>query len=281
MSPSLAPQTALITGAGRGIGRAMARHLARRGMRVAVAARTEVQVEDTVAAIAEAGGEALALVCDVLDLESVQAAVTRVCDAWDRLDLLINNAGSLVSVGPLWQTDPREWSHDVDVNVRGVYHGCRVAVPVMLAAGRGRIVNLAGGGTAGPFLNASAYATSKAAVMRLTENLAAELDAARAPVRVFAVTPGLVRTAMTEQFLHTDQGRRWMQHTAGSLQRGQDVSPQLVSELVAAIAGGELDAYHGRLLSAPHDAGDLPALARAAEGLADDEDRRRLRIIRA
>ncbi len=119
MTPSLAPQTALITGAGRGIGRAMALHLARCGMRVGVAARTEAQVDAVVEAIANQGGEAMPLVCDVLDLESMQAAVTLICDAWQRLDLLVNNAGSLASLGPLWQTDPARWSRDVDVNVRG------------------------------------------------------------------------------------------------------------------------------------------------------------------
>lgn len=279
MSDKLQGQVALVTGAGRGIGQAIAVHLAAAGMKVGVASRTESQVAETVAMITDAGGEALALSVDVLDHEAVQAAVTRVLDRWERLDLLVNNAGSLAAIGPLWETEPTLFAQDINVNICGLYHGCRAAIPAMIQAGRGRVINLVGGGTWAPFAYAGAYATSKAAVMRFTENLAVELDAADTPVRAFAMTPGLVRTAMTEQFLGTELGQKWMGHTGKYLEQGGDVPPEFAARLVAAIASGRLDAYHGRFLSAPDDADQVDALVAEAGGLADDPDHRCLRIV--
>jgi NAD(P)-dependent dehydrogenase (short-subunit alcohol dehydrogenase family) len=279
MTRTLVAQTALVTGAGRGIGRAIAEHLGAVGMKVAVAARSDDQVSATVAAITESGGEALPLVVDVLDFEAMKGAVDRVLGTWGRLDLLVNNAGSLAAMGPIWETDPEAFAQDINVNICGLYHGCRAALPAMIEAGQGRVVNMVGGGTWGPFPNAGAYATSKAAVMRFTENLAAELDAAETPVRTFAMTPGLVRTAMTDQFLESDLGKRWMGYVAEALEGGQDVPPDLAARLVAAIAAGRLDSYHGRFLSAPEDADAVDDLVAAQGDLADDPDHRRLRIL--
>ncbi len=276
MSMSLSGNVALITGASRGIGRVLAEHLAAAGMKVALLSRTAAQLESVAAGIVAAGGEAMAVAADVTDAVAMAGAVAAVTERWGRLDFLVNNAGSLQSVGPLWETDPGPWSRDIDINVTGVYLGCRYAMPVMIAAGGGRIVNLAGGGTHKPFAHASAYATSKAAVMRLTENLAMEIDIAEAPVKVFAVTPGLVRTDMTTPMLEGDR-RRWLGYTADFLERGEDVPPTLAAELVIAIARGDLEAYHGRFLSAPQDAQDLEALRTAGASLFGDV--RRLRIL--
>ena len=271
MNSSLSGQVALITGAGRGIGRAIAEHLASRGMRCVLVSRTASELDTVAAAITAAGGEALVQTADVLDDAAMAKAVATTIDRFGRLDLLINNAGLLKSVGPLWETDPQEWERDLRVNVTGVYHGCRHAIPAMLAGGGGRIVNLVGGGALAPFVHASAYATSKAAVMRLAENLARELDVAGAPVRVFAMTPGLVRTDMTVPMAETDAGRRWLGMTADYLDRGEDVPPSLAATLVEAIAGGSLDAFHGRFLSAPKDVADLDGLRAEGDRLGPDD----------
>jgi len=279
MSTELAGTVAMVTGAGRGIGRAIAEHLAGLGVKVLLCARSTDDLGAVARAIDDAGGEAAISVTDVLDFNDVQQAVDLAVDRWDRLDLLVNNAGSLAAIGPLWQTDPAEWRQDVTVNVLGVYHGCRAAVPVMLARGGGRVVNLVGGGTHTPFPNASAYAASKTAVMRLTENLQLELAGAGEPVHAFAMTPGLIRTSMTEQFVATDRGRRWMQHTGRYLEEGKDVTPEAACRLVAAIARGHLDGFAGRFLSAPQDAADLDALRAEGSRLALGSDDRLLRIL--
>jgi NAD(P)-dependent dehydrogenase (short-subunit alcohol dehydrogenase family) len=258
---ALSGTAGLITGAGRGIGRVVAERLAAVGMTVGLVARSETELRATAAAVAAAGGRAEVLPTDVTDSDAVAAAVDRFHAAAGRLDLVINNAGRLAAVGPLWQTDPATWRRDVEINVAGVYLGCRHALPPMLAAGRGRIVNMVGGGVTGPFPYVSAYAASKAAVMRLTENLAAELDREGAPVRVFALTPGLNRTAMTEQFIGTEAGRRWMSYMVELFGTATETTPDRAAAVVVAIAAGRLDAYHGRFLSAPQDAPRLDRLA--------------------
>ena len=279
MSTDLTGHVALITGAGRGIGRAMAEHLAGQGMRVLLCARSADELGEVAKAIADAGGEAAIALTDVLDFDDVQQAVDLALARWDRLDLVVNNAGSLAAIGPLWQTDPREWQQDVTVNVLGVYHGCRAAIPAMIARGGGRVVNLVGGGVHTPFPNASAYAASKTAVMRLTENVQFELAAAGEPVHAFAMTPGLIRTRMTAQFVETERGRRWMDHTGSRLEEGLDITPEAACTLVAALATGDFDFLAGRFLSAPQDAADLDALRHEGSRLAEGSDERLLRII--
>jgi len=268
MTSKLSGQTALVTGAGRGIGRAIAERLGQAGMRTALVSRTESELQEVAQAIGRAGGEALVLPADVLLPETVHRAVAQVHERWGRLDLVVNNAGVLGSIGPLWETDPGEWRNDLQVNVLGVYNGCRYAVPVMMEQGSGRIVNLVGGGTHRPFPYVSAYAAGKSAVMRLTENLAVELDRAESPVRVFAMTPGFIPTRMTEQFARTERGRRWMDFMAERLEKGDHTTPDHAASLVAAIATGDLDAFHGRFLSAPHDAPGLQDLLAEGEQIA-------------
>ena len=278
MSGRLNGKVGIVTGAGRGIGRAIARKLAAEGMQTALLARTEEELHETADLIAGDGGDgkAMVLAADVTDFAGLQRAVELVLSAWDRVDLLVNNAGVLNAIGPLWETEPEDWRNDVDVNVYGVYAACRAVLPVMLERGAGRIVNMAGGGAGGPFPFVSAYAAGKSAVTRLTENLAVELDALERPVRVFALTPGFIRTEMTEQFERTDAGRRWMDFMVERFEKGDDTSPEHAAAVVAAVAAGELDAFHGRFLNAPQDAPRLRELAAAGGG--PDGEARTLRI---
>jgi NAD(P)-dependent dehydrogenase (short-subunit alcohol dehydrogenase family) len=272
-------RVALVTGASRGIGEAIAVHLAASGWRVVVCARSEDDLREVADRIVAGGGEAEVAVLDVLDAGAAERAVGRAIDRWGRLDLVVNNAGSLSAMGPLWETDPADWARDLTINVLGVYHVCRAVVAAMAGHGGGRVVNLVGGGTHRPFLFASAYATSKTAVMRLTENLQAELAETNTPVQAFAMTPGLIRTAMTEQFLQTEPGRRWMTHTGRYLEEGKDVTPEAACRLVAAIGEGGLDAFAGRFLTAPSDAADLDVLHRKADEMSDDDSHRLLRVL--
>jgi len=258
--------TALVTGAGRGIGRAIAERLAAEGAAVALAARSAGELEEAREAIARAGGRAAAYPLDVTDPAAVESVVARAEEDLGPVDLLVNNAGSLVSLGPTWETDPEEWWTDLRTNLFGLYLCCRALIPRMNARGGGRIVNVTGGGTAWPFPFASAYGSTKAGVMRLTETLSAELKETGSPVKVFAMSPGFVRTAMTERFAGTDEGRRWMGRLAERLDRGLDVSPERAASVVAAVAAGRLDALEGRHMDAGDDAERLAELeARGGE----------------
>lgn len=277
MTKQLAGQTAIVTGAGRGIGRRIAEACAVAGARTVLVARTEAELVQTAENIKAQDGEAAVVPADMTDAARVREVVQVVDRELGGCDLLVNAAGRLASIGPAWEADAESWWRDVEVNVRGVWLPCQEVLPGMVARGRGRIVNMVGGGTASPFPFVSAYATAKAAVMRFTENLAWELDHEGAAPRVFALSPGFVRTAMTQQFADSEAGRRWMGFMAARFERGEDVSPDLAATVVVAVGAGKLDALHGRHLRADRDHDRLDALATEAPDR--DDDWRRLRLV--
>jgi NAD(P)-dependent dehydrogenase (short-subunit alcohol dehydrogenase family) len=154
---SLEGRVALVAGASRGIGADIARHLARAGAKVAVAARTEVQsdprlpgtIHSVAAEITAEGGTALPVVLNLRDPESITASVQRVLDEWGRLDILVTNAAIFVP-GDLATVAPRHVHLSIDVNVRGRVLMMQAALPAMLAAGGGHIINVSGAGSAMP-----------------------------------------------------------------------------------------------------------------------------------
>ena len=225
---------ALVTGGGRGIGANVARELAAAGMRVAVSARTREQVE---AVASEIGG--VAVVTDVAERGDVEATVARVENDLGPIDLLVANAGiSIAENRAAWEVDPERWWHVHEVNVLGVYLCCRSVVPRMLERGRGRIVIVASGAAYLPGSSSSAYSSSKAAVNRFGETLANQLEG-RIPV--FPISPGLVRTEMTE----------------GSFPDDAPWTPdECAPRLVRALATGRFDRLSGRYLHAEHDPPD-------------------------
>jgi NAD(P)-dependent dehydrogenase (short-subunit alcohol dehydrogenase family) len=238
--------SALVTGGGRGIGASIARALAADGYDVTVTGRTREEVE---AVAAEIGGEALT--GDVSKREDVEG--------WARdVDVLVNNAGISGPEGPTPDVD--EWWRTFEVNVLGVFLCCRTFAPRMVDRGGGRIVNVASGAAYLPatIRSSTAYGASKAAVHRFSELLAAQLTPQN--VFVFSISPGLVRTSMTE---HYGDDLPW-------------TPPECAPELVCALASGEFDALAGRYLHAEH---DPPAELRARidEILAGDLNAIRLR----
>lgn len=241
MPSELEGQVALVTGGGRGIGRSVAIELADAGMKVAVSARTRAQVEETAG---EIGG--VAIEADVSSREAVERMVAETERELGPIDLLVANAGIAGWEDNAWELDPETWWHVLEVNVLGVYLCCRTVIPGMLERGRGRIVNVASGAAYLPGSTSTAYAASKAAVNRFSEVLANQLGD-RVPV--FSISPGLVRTEMTEDEFPDDAP--W-------------TPPELAPRLVRELASGRLDKLSGRYLHAEHDA-DLEGLARRAD----------------
>ncbi len=231
MSQAELHRVALVTGGGRGIGANVARALAQAGMRVAVGARSLDQVE---AVAGEIGG--LALELDVTSPESVDGAVARTEAELGPIVLLVANAGISGPAGAF--PDPDDWWRTFDVNVRGVYLCNRAVAARMFEHGGGRIVNVASGSAYLPAAGggSTAYGASKAAVHRFSELLASEL--APRGVFVFSISPGLVRTSMTEG--RVPDNAPW-------------TPPECAPALVLALASGELDELAGRYLHAEHD----------------------------
>jgi 3-oxoacyl-[acyl-carrier protein] reductase len=240
-------QVALVTGGGRGIGRGIARELAAAGMRVAVAARTREQVEETAR---EIGG--LAVQVDVSDEDSVASMVAEVERELEPIDLLVNNAGIAIWENAAWEVESREWWRVFEVNVLGAYLCSRAVIPGMIERRGGRIVNTGSGAGYLPVSASSAYAASKAALYRFGEILAKQLE--RHGIPVFTISPGLVRTEMTAENFPDDAP--W-------------TPPELAPRLVRALASGRADALAGRYIHAEHD--DIEDLVRRADQIREDD----------
>ncbi len=248
----LTGQVALITGGGRGIGRAIARELGAAGATVAVTARSMDQLSETVALIEEADGQALAIAADVTDRLTMMRAVETIESNLGPIDLLVNNAGIGGPIGPLWEVDSELWWQTIDVNLHGVFLCTRVVLPGMVERGKGRIVNIASHAGVHRWPQVSAYAVSKAAVIKFTENLAAETK--RQGVAVFAIHPGAVLVGPTAEVLEADPepgspaGRvaAWFRQQIAD---GRGVPPERAGALVAALATGRADALTGRYLT--------------------------------
>jgi 3-oxoacyl-[acyl-carrier protein] reductase len=238
---------ALVTGGGRGVGAGIARELADAGMKVAVSARTREQVEEVAGEI-----DGHAVVADVSSPGDAEALVAEVERELGPIDLLVNNAGIAGwEVDPAWEAAPQDWWRVFEVNVLGPYLVSRAVIPGMIERGRGRIVNTGSGSGYLPGQRTTAYGASKAALYRFGEGLALQLEPHGIPV--FTISPGLVKTDMTERF-------------------GDDMPwtpPELAPRLVRVLASGRADKLSGRYLHAEHD--DIEDLIRRADEIVEGD----------
>ena len=185
-------KVALVTGASRGIGRAIAEAFAAAGGKVALASRTQEDLDAVADAIRAEGGEALAVAAHTGSDEGVAALVGRITDEWGGVDVLVNNAATNPHFGPLLTSEMSQWDKTYDVNVKGYFRTIRACAPSMTERGGGSVINVASVAGERPLPGMGVYCVSKAAVLMLTEVLGAEL--ARDGVRVNAVVPGFVKT---------------------------------------------------------------------------------------
>jgi NAD(P)-dependent dehydrogenase (short-subunit alcohol dehydrogenase family) len=255
-------QGSIVTGGGRNIGRAIALELARAGAKVAVFARSTVEIQETVNLIQQEGGEALAAQVDVTDAENVEQAVAEATQRFGTIDILVNNAAGLGSIGPIWHEDidAEAWWQDVAVNLRGPFLCSRSVLPGMIARRNGCIINFGSGIGASRFVHFDAYAASKAGLIKLSENLAEELR--EFGVKVFTIDPGLVRTEGHDRNLEQGVYDRWFGPTVRQwFEDGVDVPPTRAAKLARRLASGEADKLSGCFVSVFDDLGALVANA--------------------
>ena len=245
-----------MTGGGRGVGRLLAQTLAEAGAAVALIARSPDELAATVEQIQDADGTAVAATADVTDEIAVTAALARFRAQLGPVDILINNAGINGPMGVLWEADPADWWQTLKVNLGGPFVLSRLVLPDMIAARRGHIINITSNAGAYRWPLVSAYATSKAALIKLTETLAAETG--RHGVSVFSVDPGLLPIGLSDAALtstarrDTAEGRvfGWIR---GQLKAGRGADPGRAAQLILELASGRGDCLSGRHLTVADD----------------------------
>jgi NAD(P)-dependent dehydrogenase (short-subunit alcohol dehydrogenase family) len=246
---------ALITGASQGLGKAIASHFLREGANLVLCARSQADLFRTRDELAQAapGRKVLARTCDVSAEDQVKDLVALALAELGSVQILVNNAGVYGPMGPTESVDLAEWRRAVDINLCGVLLPCRALMPHFKKAGRGKIVVLSGGGATNPLPNLSAYAASKAAVVRLMETLAEELKPFR--VDVNAIAPGALATRLVDEVLAAgpekvgrafyEKNKQWKEKGATPLELGANLAVYLASP--------ESDGITGRLISAQWD----------------------------
>lgn len=190
----LTGRTVLITGASRGIGAEAARVFAEAGANVALVARSADSIADLAG---EIGQKAVAIPCDISRYWEVAQAVENCVTAFGGLDILINNAGVIEPIAQMDEADPEAWGQVIDINLKGVFHGMRAALPVMEAAGGGTILTVSSGAAHNPIEAWSHYCASKAGAAMLTRSLHKEM--ADKGIRAIGLSPGTVATQMQRE----------------------------------------------------------------------------------
>ncbi|CAN5575523.1 SDR family NAD(P)-dependent oxidoreductase [soil metagenome] len=204
---SLDGRIALITGASFGIGEATARRLVREGARVICAARSEARLQELCEELNTAAqrNAARPLVLDVADPISISKALASLPPDWAEIDILVNNAGLAKGLGPVHENTVDQIDATVDVNVKGVLYMIREVVPGMLERGRGHVVNLGSIAGHAVYAGGTVYCATKFALRAITDGL--KIDLHGTPVRVSAVSPGLVETDFSRVRFDGDEER--------------------------------------------------------------------------
>jgi NAD(P)-dependent dehydrogenase (short-subunit alcohol dehydrogenase family) len=257
VSGPLDGRTALITGGTRGLGLEIARHYLRAGAEgVCVCGRDRTAVEaarQELEGVAGAGGKVHGEVADVSDPDDVERLVAATLERFPRLTILVNNAGMYGPKGAIEEVDWREWAAAIETNLFGSVLPARALAGHFKRLGYGKIVQLSGGGATRPLPGLSAYAASKAAVVRFAETLAEELRPHG--VDVNAVAPGALNTRMLDEVLAAGPERVGQAYYEQALaqQRSGGVPPQRGAELAVWLASAASDGVTAKLLSAVWD----------------------------
>ena len=231
-------KTVLITGASRGIGESAARVFADAGANVALVARNEAAIADLTA---ELGEKALAIPCDVSRYWEVETAVKACVSTFGSIDVLINNAGAIEPISHLSEADPEAWGQVIDVNLKGVFHGMRAAMPVMMGQGGGTILTIGSGAAHGPVEAWSHYCSSKAGALMLTRMV--DKEARDKGIRAISLSPGTVATQMQRDIkasgINPVSRLNWEDH----------IPPDWPAKTLLWMCGAEADAFLGAEVS--------------------------------
>ena len=227
MTKELKDKVAIITGGSRGVGRAVASLFVEEGAKVVIVSRTGQEMDASIRGLKNS------VIADVSNWQKVKSLVEIVLTAYETIDILVNCAAIQQPIGPFLDTDMGKWIENINVNLLGTVMCCKAVLPTMIKNNGGKIVNLSGGGAVDYRINFSAYAVSKAAVVRFTEQLSKELR--KCNINVNAVAPGAIMTQMLQEAILA--GEEHPQDKLGNLEDAAELILFLCSERSSGISG--------------------------------------------
>lgn len=252
---SLKGRTAFITGGSRGLGEAIAQGFLEAGANVAICARSAKELDQTEQRLSEkfSGQRVKAFTLDVTDLSAVQECLATILKGFGDLHVLVSNAGIYGPMGSLWRTSAEEWDAALRINIQGSLYPIRAVIPYFLNKGYGKIIQISGGGATSPLPRITAYAASKAAIVRLAESVAQDLRGTG--IDVNSIAPGALNTKMMEDLLKAGPelvGKEFFSKMKNASEQG-GTPLEVGVRLAVFLASKESDGITGRLISAPWD----------------------------
>lgn len=231
-------KTVMITGASRGIGAATARAFAEAGANVALIARS---ADPIIELAGELGPNAIAMPCDISRYWEMSQVVEKCVAEFGALDVLVNNAGAIEPITHLAEADPEAWGNVIDINLKGVFHGMRAALPHMLEAGKGTILTIGSGAAHNPIEAWSAYCSSKAGALMLTRMV--EKEYGEQGIRALSLSPGTVATQMQRDIKASGI------NPVSQLDWSDHIPPEWVAKALVWMCTPEADSYKGAEIS--------------------------------
>jgi 3-oxoacyl-[acyl-carrier protein] reductase len=242
----------IITGASMGIGLAVAKKCAEEGARLILVSRNEIDLKEAVKTLKDNSQNHGYYCADVSRLEMVKEMAGFVEKRLGYIDGLVNCAGIYGPIGRLDEIDPAEFANAININLLGTFYMCFHFIPLLKKAKRGKIVNYSGGGAASPFPNYSAYAVSKAGIVRFTENIALEFIDSNLDIN--AVAPGFVITRLHQETIKAGSkaGEKFLKMTEEQINKG-GVPADVPVRLTIFLLSQNSDGLTGKFISAPWD----------------------------
>ncbi|MCX6003861.1 MAG: SDR family NAD(P)-dependent oxidoreductase [Chloroflexi bacterium] len=241
-------KVAIITGGSLGIGLAISKAFVKEGSNLVVASNDKSEFENTRALPLISTTRVETFQADVSQLEDVKRMLDFTLDKFGTVDILVNCAGIYGPIGLITEIDVKHWLATININLYGTFLCMRAVLPIMMKKNKGKIVNMSGGGGASPLPRFSAYGTSKAGVIRLTETIANEVKDYK--IDINAIAPGAVNTRLLDQALAAGDaaGEDFKAKVIKQKQEG-GVPPDKVAELALFLASAKSDGLSGRLVS--------------------------------
>lgn len=241
----------IITGSGRGIGKEIAKSFASQGATVVLTSRSKTEIDSTLKEIQKNGGKGVSIPTDICKYSDVENLISKVIEKYSKIDILVNNAGIIEPIGPINKITIKDWEENIRINLLGTFYCIKTTLPHMIKNHYGKIINISGGGAFNPRPNFSAYAVSKAGVIRLTEQVAEEMK--NNNISVNAISPGMIKTKMTNEiFKSGDMAGNELSDAKNVINNGGQ-SLENVTKLALFLASEESNGLTGKTISAQWD----------------------------